>query len=285
MNTKQIARSLLPIMCGLALFEVSGAAHAGPFQSLTSVKFQTISHNVGGTDITSATANRKQLTTQLPGSLSSDLKVYFTHNFSGPTSKPGMSNINALSQQSMIQCYPHVQNHKFASKNKMGFCKAKYAYLNNLTQETTVQLRINSPGGGGNKNLFWKFVPPAPPSPDNGIDRIEAPISITKGNTLSAQIILRYPAESQQTIKWAVYPKGCFKFAGRRRPVQSDNSNLIGSVTYQPNEIQRTFDVLTQACSASSGVIKGWYADPGETANTNFNPDITKAISLKTPRR
>jgi len=266
----------------MALLEVSGAAQAGPYQSLNSVKFQAPSHNIGGINISSTPADRKTMTTQVPDSINSDLHARFIFSFSGPTSKPGLANITPESNGNMIQCFGHVQNHKFNNKNKMGFCKAKSEYLEELTSPTTVRLKLNSPGGGGNKYLDWTFNPP---SQKNEIKSISAPSSVTTENTLSAQINLRYPAEGVQTIKWGVYPKGCFKFAGKGQPVEYDNSDLIGSVTYQRNEVRRTFDVVTQSCSATSGVIKAWYADPGQKANTNLEPDITKVVYLPRPRR
>ncbi|MFK7975430.1 MAG: hypothetical protein AB8C02_04805 [Halioglobus sp.] len=282
MSLKNDLLKVVPIVAGLALLQVATPSHSSPFRSLTSVKFVPSVHNVGGTDITEHNNARTSQTTQLPISVTQGLEVHFVFKFGGDSSKPEVVYSNPMTQQSMIQCFPYSANNKDTQKNKFGGCYAKADYLDDLTEETTVQLRFNSPGGGGNKYLNWTFLPP---ETQNGVKSIVAPGSVLKGGSLSADIVLENPAAAAQTLYVGYYPKGCFQWEGSARTVP-DNSSLIGLANFAKDEVKQTVDVKVQAsCKTNSGFIKVWYADPGKRANKNLTPDIQKSIRLVSPRR
>lgn len=284
MKASKTLLTVLPVITGLAMLQLANPGQSTPLKKLKSVKFVEASHMVSGQNISQTSADGKLITTTLPDTINDNLKVNFIFKWSGPSNGAGNAYINPMTNQSMIQCYAHSLGNNDTTKNKVGYCFAKKGYLAQLDEDTTVKLRVSSPGGGGNKYLNWKFIPPEP-KPDNYIDRLQVPGSVTKGDSLFTQVVLAHPAEGPQTINWAFYPKSCFALEGSRRPVGRDLAKLTGSVTFQPGEVQRSVQVLTQACSASSAVMEAWYADPGESANTNMNSDINKSFNLVSPRR
>lgn len=282
MSLKNDLLKVVPIVAGLALLQVATPSQSSPFRSLTSVKFVPSTHTVDGADITEHNNARTSQTTQLPISVTQNLEVFFVYKFGGDSSKPEIVYSNPMSQQSMIQCAPYSANNKDTQKNKFGGCYAKADYLDDITEPTTVQLRFNSPGGGGNKYLNWTFLPP---ETANGVKSIVAPGSVTKGESLSTDIVLESPAADAQSLYVGYYPKSCFQWEGSARAIP-DNSSLIGLANFAKNEVQQTVDVKTLAtCKSNSGFIKVWYADPGERPNKNLTPDKQKSIQLRNLRR
>lgn len=282
MSTKSEVLNVLPIVAGLALLQVATPSQSSPFRPLSDVRFQTPTHNVDGQNISSTRNGRREVVTELPLNMNSHLQVRFDHTFTGSSSKPSIANITPMNGGNMVSCVSHSIGHTNANKNVYGYCTAKKNYLADVDEQITVKIRFNSPGGGGNKYLDWTFKP----SPtQNAIDSVVTPGSILKGSTLGADIKLELPAAGSQTLAWGLYPKGCFRYAGKMAPPWSSNTMLTGVVTFQQGEVTRSLNAITKSCDAKSGVLKVWYADPGENFNTSKNPDKQRSFRLTTPRR
>lgn len=283
MSIKKEIITVLPIVAGLTLIQVATPSHSSGMRKLTDVRFQTPSHNVEGQNISSTRNGRREVVTQLPLNMNNNLQVRFNLSFSGSSSGLSVANITPMTNASIVSCVSHSVGHANANKNVFGYCNAKKNELVDIDEETTVKIRFNSPGGGGNKYLHWKFKP----SPtQNAIDSVITPGSILKGSTLSGDINLELPAAGKQTLAWGLYPKGCFSYASKMAPPWSSNTMLTGVVTFQAGEVTRSMNAITRSsCSAKSGVLKVWYADPGENYNTSKNPDKQRTFVLSTPRR
>lgn len=277
---KTSRKQLVAIAMATSFICGSHTLYADQFLSLSSVRFlANTKHMDGNKNITSVPANGSSMTTTLPINLNSDLNIQFNIDFSGQ-SKHGnveFANITPITHANIVNCVSQSLGNSTASKNKTGKCTARKNYLNELNSQAQVRIRFNSPGGGGNRFLTWTINP----SPvQNEIDRVVPPPSIRLDDLFSGEIILARPATSRKTIRWALNPKGCFS----GRSLLRDNSDFIGSVTFQPGEIQRTVEIQSQTsgCKSTSGKFKAWWNWTGRRAKPQ--PSKQRGFRMIVPR-